>query len=117
MCIIYLNLCRCCRKNLHKNTTLNVICHSSKRIEENHELIIENEQNFFCVDCEFEIKWYMDTVGFKKVKNYHLYNVPVKAHDEINNGKSGLKVYYKDCATHFWEGGDCDSFFNKNVDD
>ena len=54
---------------------------------------------------------------FKKVKNYHLYNVPVKAHDEINNGKSGLKVYYKDCATHFWEGGDCDSFFNKNVDD
>ena len=111
MCIIYLNLCRCCRSNLHTNIKLNIICDIEKRIEEKHELVIENEQISFCVDCEFEIKWYMDTIGFKKIEDYHLYNVPIKAHEDIKNGKSGLKVYYKDFATHFYEGLDSEAFF------
>ena len=112
MCIIYFDLCRCCRTDLHTKTKSNIYCHIKKRTEEKHELVIKNEQKTFCVDCEFEIKWYMDTVGFKKVKDYHLYNVPVKAHEEIKNQKKGLKVYYKDCWTHFWEGGDTDFFFH-----
>ena len=110
MCIIYFDLCRCCRTDLHTKTKSNIYCHIKKRTEEKHELVIKNEQKTFCVDCEFEIKSYMDTVGFKNIKDYHRYNVPVKAHRDIKNGKNGVKVYYQDYWTQFFEGDLCDCF-------
>ena len=108
MCIIYFDLCRCCRTDLHTKTKSNIYCHIKKRTEEKHELVIKNEQKTFCADCKFEMKWYMETVGFKKIEDYHRYSVAVKAHKDIEKGKNGVKVYYTDCGTQFFEGNLCD---------